>query len=195
MRIDQIRADFVQRIAFYESAYTPLDAHGPEADVPFMRITDIGKDIEVCDPSVVLGTPQTYPTPPTLHNRCLISHPQPHPHTHPRLHVDLTSMGVGMCGWCGGVLCEWQLHKVAGALQHRIIRFLMSIHPRKRSIYLTRHGESLYNKSKRLGGDSGLSQAGIRCVALSYPHISLVVQASLRLIRAFVWLTPIAIGV
>eukprot|EP00035_Acanthoeca_spectabilis_P035344 m.33954 g.33954 ORF g.33954 m.33954 type:complete len:492 (+) comp7266_c0_seq2:179-1654(+) len=100
MRIDQIREDFIQRIAFYESAYTPLDADGPEKDVSFMRIIDIGENI--------------------------------------------------------------QLHKVVGALQHRIIRFLMSIHPRKRSIYLTRHGESIYNKSKRLGGDSGLSTAGIR---------------------------------
>eukprot|EP00038_Savillea_parva_P018776 m.25458 g.25458 ORF g.25458 m.25458 type:complete len:502 (-) comp4238_c0_seq1:102-1607(-) len=100
MRIEQIREDFIHRIAFYESTYMPLDGRGAEANVSFMRITDIGEDIE--------------------------------------------------------------LHKVTGALQHRIIRFLMSIHPRKRSIYLTRHGESIYNKSKKLGGDSGLSQAGIR---------------------------------
>mmetsp|Transcript_29633 Transcript_29633/g.88668 ORF Transcript_29633/g.88668 Transcript_29633/m.88668 type:complete len:502 (-) Transcript_29633:107-1612(-) len=100
MRIEQIQADFRQRIAFYEAAYTPLDSTGAEADTSFMRITNIGEDI--------------------------------------------------------------QLHKVNGSLQHRIIRFLMSLHPRRRSIYLTRHGESIFNKSKRLGGDSGLSQAGIK---------------------------------
>lgn len=47
MRIDQIREDFIQRIAFYESAYTPLDADGPEKDVSFMRIIDIGENIQV----------------------------------------------------------------------------------------------------------------------------------------------------
>lgn len=100
MPLDQIREDFNQRIKFYESAYVPLDAKGPEAGLSFVRITDIGEDI--------------------------------------------------------------QLHKVTGVLQHRIVRFLMSVHNRPRSIYLTRHGESVFNKAKRLGGDSCLSPAGIK---------------------------------
>ena len=37
----------------------------------------------------------------------------------------------------------------------------MSVHIRPRSIYLTRHGESEYNKQKLIGGDSGLTPAGL----------------------------------
>lgn len=36
----------------------------------------------------------------------------------------------------------------------------MSVHIRPRSIYLTRHGESEYNRAKLIGGDSGLTPAG-----------------------------------
>jgi len=42
----------------------------------------------------------------------------------------------------------------------RIAQFLTSVHPYKRTIYLTRHGESVYNVQKKLGGDSGLSPLG-----------------------------------
>ena len=39
-------------------------------------------------------------------------------------------------------------------------RYLMSVHIRPRSIYLTRHGESEYNRAKLIGGDSGLTPNG-----------------------------------
>lgn len=49
-----------------------------------------------------------------------------------------------------------------GILTMRIVRYLMNVHIRPRSIYLTRHGESLANKVGKLGGDSGLSPAGLQ---------------------------------
>ena len=49
-----------------------------------------------------------------------------------------------------------------GILPMRIVRYLMNVHIRPRSIYLTRHGESVHNKSGKLGGDSGLSPAGLQ---------------------------------
>jgi len=44
----------------------------------------------------------------------------------------------------------------------RIVRFLMCVHTRPRSIYLSRHGESMYNKAGKIGGDSGLTPAGVK---------------------------------
>jgi hypothetical protein len=46
-------------------------------------------------------------------------------------------------------------------LQHRIIRFLMNIHIRPRAVYLSRHGESVYNTMQRIGGDSKLTAQGL----------------------------------
>ena len=48
----------------------------------------------------------------------------------------------------------------AGHVQSRVVYFLMNIHLLPRSIYLTRHGESEYNKMSRIGGDSPLTSAG-----------------------------------
>lgn len=55
-----------------------------------------------------------------------------------------------------------QLHNVRSRLSHRCVRFLMNVKIGKRTIYLSRHGESLFNVAKRIGGDSELSQAGIK---------------------------------
>lgn len=47
-----------------------------------------------------------------------------------------------------------------------MVRYLMSVHlsneteAKPRAIYLTRHGESIFNKQSRIGGDSGLTVAG-----------------------------------
>jgi len=43
----------------------------------------------------------------------------------------------------------------------RVAQFLASVHPYRRTIYITRHGESMYNQEKKLGGDSSLSPNGI----------------------------------
>uniref|UniRef100_A0A915BHI3 6-phosphofructo-2-kinase domain-containing protein n=1 Tax=Parascaris univalens TaxID=6257 RepID=A0A915BHI3_PARUN len=52
------------------------------------------------------------------------------------------------------------VHNVNGHLQSRVVYFLMNIHLLPRAIYLTRHGESEYNRAGRIGGDSPLSDNG-----------------------------------
>jgi broad specificity phosphatase PhoE/predicted kinase len=54
------------------------------------------------------------------------------------------------------------VNRVAGWLPGRIVTFLMNTHPLRRPIYLTRHGESLFNLDNRIGGDSALSEQGSR---------------------------------
>lgn len=53
-----------------------------------------------------------------------------------------------------------EIHRIQGYLASRLVYFLMNIHPIPRPIYLTRHGESLYNVAGKIGGDSGLAPRG-----------------------------------
>ncbi|WKX89802.1 hypothetical protein Q1695_009002 [Nippostrongylus brasiliensis] len=57
---------------------------------------------------------------------------------------------------------SFYVHNVNGHVQSRVVYFLMNIHLLPRCIYLTRHGESEYNQLGRLGGDSPLSDNGVR---------------------------------
>jgi broad specificity phosphatase PhoE/predicted kinase len=52
------------------------------------------------------------------------------------------------------------VNRMEGYLGARLMFFLQNIHPASRKIWLTRHGESLYNVEERIGGDSDLSQRG-----------------------------------
>ncbi|XP_069972339.1 6-phosphofructo-2-kinase/fructose-2,6-bisphosphatase 1 isoform X2 [Penaeus vannamei] len=52
------------------------------------------------------------------------------------------------------------VHKQEGHIESRIAYYLMNIHITPRSIYLTRHGESLFNQLGRIGGDTDLSHRG-----------------------------------
>jgi 6-phosphofructo-2-kinase/fructose-2,6-biphosphatase 2 len=52
------------------------------------------------------------------------------------------------------------IHKHEGHIQSRIVYFLMNIHISKRTIYLTRHGESEHNLKGLIGGDADLSVRG-----------------------------------
>lgn len=52
------------------------------------------------------------------------------------------------------------VHKHEGHIQSRIVYYLMNIHIVPRTIYLTRHGESMMNLEGRIGGDSDLSERG-----------------------------------
>lgn len=47
-----------------------------------------------------------------------------------------------------------------GHIQSRIVYFLMNIRVVPRTIYLCRHGQSMYNEQQRLGGDSELTDCG-----------------------------------
>ncbi|XP_053377618.1 6-phosphofructo-2-kinase/fructose-2,6-bisphosphatase 4-like isoform X4 [Mercenaria mercenaria] len=53
------------------------------------------------------------------------------------------------------------VNKLAGHLQSRVVYYLMNIHVLPRTIYLTRHGESMMNLQGRIGGDSELSPRGM----------------------------------
>ncbi|XP_046334691.1 6-phosphofructo-2-kinase/fructose-2,6-bisphosphatase 3-like isoform X3 [Haliotis rufescens] len=52
------------------------------------------------------------------------------------------------------------VNKLAGHLQSRVVYYLMNIHVLPRTIYLTRHGESMMNLGGRIGGDSDISERG-----------------------------------
>lgn len=54
------------------------------------------------------------------------------------------------------------VHRHEGHIQSRVVYYLMNIHITPRSIYLTRHGESVYNLMGRIGGDSDLSERGVQ---------------------------------
>jgi len=51
-------------------------------------------------------------------------------------------------------------HNIEGYLQSRLVSFLLSSHVTRRIVWLTRHGESLYNLSNRIGGNPDLSTRG-----------------------------------
>jgi 6-phosphofructo-2-kinase/fructose-2,6-biphosphatase 2 len=51
-------------------------------------------------------------------------------------------------------------NRTSGYLEMRITRYLLNLHVRNRTIYITRHGESLYNVAGKIGGDSELSPRG-----------------------------------
>ena len=55
---------------------------------------------------------------------------------------------------------QFVVNKMEGYLSARLIFFLMNIHPAHRRIWLTRHGESVYNVQGRIGGDTRLSERG-----------------------------------
>ena len=52
------------------------------------------------------------------------------------------------------------INSIQDYLQSRIVYYLMNLHIRPRSIWLSRHGESAFNLSGRIGGDSALSPRG-----------------------------------
>jgi broad specificity phosphatase PhoE/predicted kinase len=62
-------------------------------------------------------------------------------------------------------------HEIHGYLPSRLVYFLMNLHVVPRSIWLTRHGESLYNVEDRVGGDPGLSDAGKRFAQALAAHV------------------------
>ena len=54
------------------------------------------------------------------------------------------------------------VNRVSGWLAGRIVPFLLNLHLQPRPVYLSRHGQSLYNVDGRIGGDSSLSADGHR---------------------------------
>ncbi|KAK8107541.1 6-phosphofructo-2-kinase [Apiospora kogelbergensis] len=52
------------------------------------------------------------------------------------------------------------INRIRDYLQSRVVYYLMNLHIRPRSVWLSRHGESLYNLDGRIGGDADLSPRG-----------------------------------
>lgn len=52
------------------------------------------------------------------------------------------------------------INRIQDYLQSRVVYYLMNLHIRPRSIWLSRHGESMYNLDGRIGGDADLSPRG-----------------------------------
>ncbi|EON67995.1 fructose-2,6-bisphosphatase [Coniosporium apollinis CBS 100218] len=52
------------------------------------------------------------------------------------------------------------INQIQDYLQSRVVYYLMNLHIRPRSIWLSRHGESQYNLNGKIGGDAELSERG-----------------------------------
>ncbi|KEZ40942.1 hypothetical protein SAPIO_CDS7838 [Scedosporium apiospermum] len=52
------------------------------------------------------------------------------------------------------------INRISDYLQSRVVYYLMNLHIRPRSVWLSRHGESMYNLDGKIGGDAGLSPRG-----------------------------------
>lgn len=52
------------------------------------------------------------------------------------------------------------INRIQDYLQSRVVYYLMNLHIKPRSIWISRHGESMYNLSGKIGGDADLSPRG-----------------------------------
>ena len=52
------------------------------------------------------------------------------------------------------------INNIRDYLQSRVVYYLMNLHIKPRSIWLSRHGESIYNLQGKIGGDSSISHRG-----------------------------------
>jgi 6-phosphofructo-2-kinase/fructose-2,6-biphosphatase 2 len=62
------------------------------------------------------------------------------------------------------------INRIQDYLQSRVVYFLMNLHIRPRSVWLSRHGESMFNLDGRIGGDATLSHRGEE-YALKLPEL------------------------
>ncbi|CCK69362.1 fructose-2,6-bisphosphatase KNAG_0C02510 [Huiozyma naganishii CBS 8797] len=54
------------------------------------------------------------------------------------------------------------INKIRTYLQRRIVFYVINLQAKPKYIWLSRHGESLYNVEKKIGGDSSLSERGLQ---------------------------------
>lgn len=60
------------------------------------------------------------------------------------------------------IIEEVVINKIRTYLESRIVFYVMNIRPKPKYIWLSRHGESIYNVEKKIGGDSSLSERGFQ---------------------------------
>ncbi|KAK0295961.1 Fructose-2,6-bisphosphatase [Friedmanniomyces endolithicus] len=58
------------------------------------------------------------------------------------------------------------INRIQDYLQSRVVYYLMNLHIKPRSIWISRHGESEYNVSGQIGGDANLSPRGAQYAKL-----------------------------
>lgn len=63
---------------------------------------------------------------------------------------------------CDHAVQNFVVNRARGYLQQKVVNFIMNLRTTRHSFYLTRHGQSVYNDFGRIGGDSGLSEHGVR---------------------------------
>ena len=63
------------------------------------------------------------------------------------------------------------IHEVHGWIPGRIVSFLTNVQVTRRPIWLTRHGESEFNRAGRIGGDAPLSPTGLEFAAQLARHV------------------------
>jgi len=68
------------------------------------------------------------------------------------------------------------LNRIKGYLPSRISHFITHLHTTPRPIYLTRHGESLFNQRDLIGGDSALSDRYVNSFNME-PEIMIAVES------------------
>jgi len=56
---------------------------------------------------------------------------------------------------------QFIVHAIRGYLPLKVVHFVMNLHTLPRTFFLTRHGQSEYNLLGKIGGDSGLTPAGV----------------------------------
>lgn len=56
---------------------------------------------------------------------------------------------------------QFIVNAIRGYLPLKVVHFVMNLHTLPRTFYLTRHGQSEYNLLGKIGGDSGLTPAGV----------------------------------
>ncbi len=54
------------------------------------------------------------------------------------------------------------INRITSYLESRIVYYLMNLHIKPRSIWLSRHGESMFNLTGQIGGDADLSKRGLQ---------------------------------
>ncbi len=81
-----------------------------------------------------------------------------------RVYETLTETNLSYCK-IFNVGKQVTINRINGYLQSRIAFYLMNLHLKPRSIYLSRHGESMYNVAGLIGGDSPLSKRGEKYAA------------------------------
>ena len=64
-------------------------------------------------------------------------------------------------------------NNVYGVIETLILNYLINFKVSTKKIFISRHGESLYNLKNRIGGDSSITQNGMNYARKLYNYISL----------------------